>query len=77
MYVLRVRCSDMCMSVSLDCHWLDMERHFVEPSSARAGCGSTPGDGGYVLRESLKLDGTHVHPSYVSLLQAALQEISP
>jgi hypothetical protein len=41
----------------------------VESSTASS---SSRGDGGYALREELKLDGTHMHPRYVGLLEASL-----
>lgn len=53
------------------CTWLDMESEFVEaspPSRERV-----PGDGACSLRTELQLDGTHVSPRYVSLLQASLE----
>ena len=43
-------------------------------SSSFGAAAGTPGDGGYVLRTELKLDGTHVHPRYVSLLEEALRQ---
>mmetsp|Transcript_9579 Transcript_9579/g.15917 ORF Transcript_9579/g.15917 Transcript_9579/m.15917 type:complete len:549 (+) Transcript_9579:1371-3017(+) len=53
------------------CTWLDMENEFLEaspPSRERV-----PGDGACSLRPELQLDGTHVSPRYVPLLQASLE----
>ena len=29
-------------------------------------------EGGYALKDAFKLDGTHVHPSYVTLVESAI-----
>ncbi len=52
---------------SLDCYWLDMEDQFLESATA--------GGDHSVLREEYKMDGTHVNPSYVSLLEASLKKV--
>ena len=54
----------------LGIHWLDIESNFVKNNSSSI---AVPGDGGYMLRDEYKLDGTHIHPRYVSLLEAGLR----
>ena len=42
-------------------HWLDFSDQLLSPD-------------GEALADGLALDGTHLHPSYVSLLEAALPQ---
>lgn len=50
---------------------MDMENEFVEASPASKE--RVPGEGACSLRTELQLDGTHVSPRYVPLLQASLE----
>ena len=45
-------------------HWLDFFDQLLSPD-------------GEALADGLALDGTHLHPSYVSLLEAALPQSLP
>ena len=57
-------------------HWLDFAGKLVREAGAAAGGAAEGGAPPPPLREEYEMDGTHLSPKYVELLQAALDEVA-